>query len=87
MVRCHLVVEDVSRTKRCSPLGNGRAERGMNLAQFKVFLGTLAQFHAVGIGWNDAKRDDSALVSCTQEKCDISLVGTLLKNLLHISVM
>jgi hypothetical protein len=39
----------------------------MSLSQFKVFLGTLAQFHAVGISWNLAKRDDSALVSLILE--------------------
>ena len=31
------------------------------MGQFKVLLGTLAQFHAVGIAWSQGTRDDSML--------------------------
>ena len=51
-VRCHLVTEDVSETKRCTPVKSCRIINGLSLGQFKVLLGTLAQFHAVGIAWS-----------------------------------
>ncbi len=49
--RCHLVIEDLTETKRCSPLKTCRILSGLKLGQFKVLLGTLAQFHAVGIAY------------------------------------
>jgi hypothetical protein len=61
VTRCHLVTEDVSETKRCTPLKLGRIIRGLSLGQFKVLLGTLAQFHAVGIAWSLGTKDDSML--------------------------
>jgi len=63
VIRCHLVTEDVTETKRCNPLRIGRIIGGLNLGQFKVLLGTLAQFHAVGIAWSHALKDDSLLDS------------------------
>jgi len=60
-VRCHLVTEDVAETKRCSPVAKQVLEAGLSLGQFKVLLGTLAQFHAVGIAWSLGTKDDSML--------------------------
>ena len=61
IVRCHLVTEDVTETKRCTPVKAFRIINGLSLGQFKVLLGTLAQFHAVGIAWSLGTRDDSLL--------------------------
>ena len=61
VVRCHLITEDVSETKRCTPVKGCRIISGLSLGQFKVLLGTLAQFHAVGIAWSLGTRDDSIL--------------------------
>lgn len=61
VTRCHLVLEDISQTKRCSPIENLQWQQGLTMGQFKVFLGTLAQFHAVGVAWNLATKDDSTL--------------------------
>ena len=89
VVRCHLITEDVSETKRknksfpfpeifsnwgkkfrqidiifiagCTPVKGSRITSGLSLGQFKVLLGTLAQFHAVGIAWSLGTRDDSIL--------------------------
>ena len=36
-------------------------QAGLTLGQFKVLLGTLAQFHAVGIAWSLGTKDDSML--------------------------
>lgn len=57
VLRCHLVTEDVSETKRCNPLKSGRLVGGLKLGQFKVLLGTLAQFHAVGIAYSISSSD------------------------------
>ena len=60
-IRCHLVTEDVTETKRCNPLKTSQLISGLKLGQFKVLLGTLAQFHAVGIAWTLGSKDDSLL--------------------------
>ena len=52
-----LAIEDVTKTKRCSPIEFSQMLRGLNLGSFRVFLGTLAQFHAVGLAWNISKSD------------------------------
>jgi len=61
MIRCHLVTEDVTETKRCNQLKSSQLISGLKLGQFKVLLGTLAQFHAVGIAWTLGSKDDSVL--------------------------
>ena len=45
----------------CTPVKGSRITSGLSLGQFKVLLGTLAQFHAVGIAWSLGTRDDSIL--------------------------
>ena len=52
-----LIIEDVTKTKRCSPIEFSQMLRGLNVGSFRVFLGTLAQFHAVGLAWNISKND------------------------------
>ena len=52
VTRCHLVLEDVTQTKHCVPIDLAQLSGGLTVGQFRVFLGTLAQFHAVGIAWN-----------------------------------
>ena len=49
--RCHIVLEDITKTKKCLPLSSDRTLSGLPLGHFKVFLATLAQFHAAGIAW------------------------------------
>jgi len=49
--RCHIVLEDITKTKKCLPLSCDRTLSGLPLGHFKVFLATLAQFHAAGIAW------------------------------------
>lgn len=39
ILRCHLVTEDVTETKRCNPLKMNRIINGLKLGQFKVLLG------------------------------------------------
>jgi hypothetical protein len=63
VTRCHLVIEDVTKTKHCSLIEMPQMEGGLSIAQFRVFLGTLAQFHAVGLAWNIATKDDSIMDS------------------------
>lgn len=82
VVRCHLVTEDVSKTKRCVPLKNGQLISGMTLGQFKVLLGTLAQFHAVGIAWTVATRDEAILDLFPYLHCD--QMGTVEKRQKHM---
>lgn len=48
---CNLVLEDISHTKHCRPVDDVRIATGLTLAEFKVFLATLAQIHAVGVSW------------------------------------
>ena len=52
-----LIVEDVTKTKHCSPIEFPQMLRGLSVGSFRVFLGTLAQLHAVGLAWNGAKSD------------------------------
>ena len=52
-----LAIEDVTHTKRCSPVEFSQMLRGLNLGSFRVFLGSLAQFHAVGLAWNISRSD------------------------------
>ena len=51
----------MTETKRCNPLKTSQLISGLKLGQFKVLLGTLAQFHAVGIAWTLGSKDDSLL--------------------------
>ena len=53
-VRCHLVLENITLTKKCTPIKPERGVSGLTVGQFKVFLATLAQFHAVGVAWEAA---------------------------------
>ena len=60
-VRYHMITEDVKETKRCIGLQSQTLTSGLNLGEFKVLLGTLAQFHAVGIAWSLNIKDGSLL--------------------------
>ncbi len=41
----------MTHAKRCSPLDFSSLESGLGLRETRVLLGTLAQFHAVGLAW------------------------------------
>ena len=56
--KCSLVLEDICVGKRCNPVGNAQIATGLTLSEFKVFLATLAQIHAVGLSWQ-AKNDEA----------------------------
>uniref|UniRef100_A0A0K2TDG9 Uncharacterized protein n=1 Tax=Lepeophtheirus salmonis TaxID=72036 RepID=A0A0K2TDG9_LEPSM len=58
-----LVLEDLTKTKSCMRIKAIEVIAGLNLSQFKLFLGTLAQFHAVGFAWGTSFGDDSLLES------------------------
>eukprot|EP00096_Caligus_rogercresseyi_P010719 TRINITY_DN3999_c0_g2_i1.p1 TRINITY_DN3999_c0_g2~~TRINITY_DN3999_c0_g2_i1.p1 ORF type:complete len:424 (-),score=95.11 TRINITY_DN3999_c0_g2_i1:646-1917(-) len=58
-----LVLEDLTKTKSCRSIQDSEVACGLDLTEFKLFLGTLAQFHAVGFAWSTSFGDDSLLDS------------------------
>lgn len=89
---CYVVLEDVSKTKNCRNITESQKQDGLNLGQFKVFLGTLAQFHAAGIAWNLASKDESMLDlypflhtdECKYEKPELDRLLDMYGSLLRI---
>ena len=53
--KVYLVLENVIKTKKCQPLSSFSMETGLTFTEFKTFLGTLAQFHAVGLAYSIGK--------------------------------
>jgi len=57
----YLVLEDISKTKKCNPSPPYFIQAGMDLTHLNLIISTLAQYHAVSLAWKQSMDEDSIL--------------------------
>jgi len=56
--RSYLVLEDISKTKKCNQLSQLHLQTGLGLSELNTVLATLAQFHAAVFAWTQSHKED-----------------------------